>query len=166
MGKGWQIIFFILAGFSACRPSVPAQEGRKVEEIAFSGDFRNSELIRNPTSLRGQLSPDSAPAITFQDTVFDFGEVREGEVVEYAFVFKNTGKGPLLIARARSTCGCTVPEWPENPIPPGGTGKITARFDTEGKVGVQLKPITISANTPEGNSKVYLSGKVLSATTQ
>ena len=145
---------------------MPTGEGKKVEEIPFSGEFSNSELIRNPTSLRGQLSPEQAPAITFQDTLFDFGQVKEGEIVEYAFVFKNTGRGPLLISRARSTCGCTVPEWPENPIPPGGTGKITARFDTEGKVGDQLKPITISSNTLVGNSKVYLSGKVLPATTQ
>lgn len=167
MRKGWYIIVFLfLTGFSACKPSLANSEERKVEEIAISGDFHNSELIRNPVSLSGRSSPEQAPVITFQDTLFNFGEVEEGEIVEYAFVFKNTGKGPLLISRARSTCGCTVPEWPENPIPPGGTGKITARFDTEGKAGIQLKPITISANTLQGSSKVYLSGKVLPASSQ
>lgn len=153
-------------GFSACQLSLTSAEEKKVEEIPLTGAFANSELIRNPTSLSGQVSPDQAARITFQDTIFDFGQVEEGTVVEYAFLFKNTGKGPLLISRARSTCGCTVPEWPENPIPPGGTGEITARFDTEGKVGMQLKPITISANTLEGNSKVYLSGKVLPSSSQ
>jgi hypothetical protein len=150
----------------ACGPGVAAPEGRRVEETPISGAFSNAELIRNPASLRGNKAPELAPAMVFRDTLFDFGKVREGEIVECAFVFTNTGKGPLLISRARSTCGCTVPEWPEAPVPPSGTGKISARFDTEGKTGPQIKPITIMANTLQGRHVVYLQGEVLPAETQ
>jgi hypothetical protein len=149
--------------FVSCRPDLSAHAERRVEETPISGAFSNAELIRNPASLRGKTSPEMAPAMQFRDTLFDFGKVREGEVVEYAFVFKNTGKGPLLISRARSTCGCTVPEWPEAPVPPGENGKISARFDTEGKTGPQLKPITIMTNTLKGSHVVYLQGEVVPA---
>lgn len=161
LSKGRFVIYFGLIWLSACQPSLPERQEKQVEEIPFSGNFYTLELIRNPGSPNNRLSSGQAAEITFRDTLYAFGQVLEGEVIEYAFVFKNTGNEPLLISRARSTCGCTVPEWPENPIPPGGTGKITARFDTKGKTGQQLKPITISANTVRGNTKVYLSGEVL-----
>jgi hypothetical protein len=152
--------------FVACGPDLTAHEERRVEETPISGAFSNAELIRNPASLREKASLQTAAAMEFRDTLYDFGKVREGEVVEYAFIFKNTGKGPLLISRARSTCGCTVPEWPEAPVPPGENSKISARFDTEGKAGPQLKPITIMTNTLKGTYVVYLQGEVLPAGTE
>ncbi|HAD11713.1 MAG TPA: DUF1573 domain-containing protein, partial [Saprospirales bacterium] len=60
----------------------------------------------------------------------------------------------------RSSCGCTVPEWPEEPIPPGGTGEIKAKFDTEGKMKEQKKTITVTANTYPNETKIMLKGMV------
>ncbi len=78
-----------------------------------------------------------------------------------AFRFTNTGKTPLLISEARSSCGCTVPEWPQSPIAPGESGEIRARFDSNGRTGQQQKTITVLANTYPMGTSVRLSGQVL-----
>jgi hypothetical protein len=87
------------------------------------------------------------PVAVFNATTHDFGVIKEGDVVEYSFSVKNTGEAPLLIENARPSCGCTVPDWTKTPIPPGGTGFVKAKFDSNGKPGMQNKNITVSANT-------------------
>ncbi|MCS7036771.1 MAG: DUF1573 domain-containing protein [Saprospiraceae bacterium] len=129
-----------------------------VREIRGGGP--NSELIRNPATADLPLDTNALARITFDAPEYDFGEVREGEVVEHEFVFRNTGKVPLSILNARSSCGCTVPDWPKDPIPPGGTGKIKARFNTEGKTKEQKKAILITANTYPNETSVILKGYV------
>lgn len=81
------------------------------------------------------------------DTLHDFGSVQQGAVVAYAFRFKNTGSRPLVIREASSTCGCTVPEYPKEPIAPGAEGRLKVVFNSAGKSGRQLKPVFIQANT-------------------
>lgn len=129
-----------------------------VKEIRGNGP--NSELIRNPISADQPLDSNALARITFEEVEYDFGEVREGVIVEHDFVFKNTGKVPLSIVEARSSCGCTVPEWPKDPIPPGGKGKIKASFNTEGKPNEQKKLIYITANTYPNETSVILKGRV------
>lgn len=88
------------------------------------------------------------PVITFENGVHDFGKIVEGEVVEYSFKFTNTGKGSLLIRTASATCGCTIPEWPKEPIKPGESGYMKVVFNSKGKQeGFTEKEITIEANT-------------------
>jgi hypothetical protein len=112
-----------------------------------------------------QKIPDSEkPVIQFEDTLFRFGTIREGEEVEHSFPFTNTGKNDLLISNASASCGCTVPEWPKEPIPPGGKGIIKATFNSEGKQGKQSKKIVISANTKPELTEVWLEGDVLPKT--
>lgn len=120
----------------------------------------NADLVRNPVSANQPLDTNQLARITFEQTEFDFGEVDEGAEVKHQFKFRNTGQVPLVIQKARSTCGCTVPEWPDEPIPPGGTGVITAKFNTEGKTLNQKKDIRITANTYPNESKVALKGYV------
>jgi hypothetical protein len=87
------------------------------------------------------------PAMTFSETEFDFGTIKEGDVVEHTFSFTNNGEAPLIIQNAQPSCGCTVPEWTKEPIPVGGKGFVKARFDSNGKPNLQNKTITVSANT-------------------
>jgi hypothetical protein len=87
------------------------------------------------------------PVAVFNATTHDFGVIKEGDVVNYSFSVKNTGEAPLLIENARPSCGCTVPDWTKTPIPPGGTGFVKVKFDSNGKPGMQNKNITVSANT-------------------
>jgi len=87
------------------------------------------------------------PVIEFEKVDHDFGTVKEGEKAAYTYKFKNTGQAPLIIQSAQPSCGCTVPKWSQEPIPVGGTGFVTAEFDTNGKQGINNKTITVTANT-------------------
>lgn len=98
--------------------------------------------------------------IVFDAVELDFGKVREGKVVEKTFRFRNTGSIPLIIANVKTSCGCTVPEWPMTAIPPGGRGEIVVRFDTRGKLSLQRKIITVTANTNPADSYLFLKGEV------
>ncbi len=143
-----------IMGWWACK----SDHTSGVREIRSSGP--NSELIRNPISADMPLDTNALARIIFDAPEYDFGEVQEGDVVEHTFVFRNEGKVPLSILNARSSCGCTVPDWPKDPIPPGGTGEIKARFNTEGKTNEQKKIIVVTANTYPNEVSVILKGRV------
>lgn len=88
------------------------------------------------------------PVMTFEKQTHDFGNVAEGEVVEYSFKFTNTGEKDLLINKAEASCGCTVPEWPQEPIKPGESGYMKVKFDSKGRPeGYTEKELYIQANT-------------------
>jgi hypothetical protein len=87
------------------------------------------------------------PVATFSTIEHDFGTINEGQVVEHTFSIKNTGEAPLIIQNAAPSCGCTVPAWTKEPIPPGGSGFVKAKFDSNGKPNMQNKSITVTANT-------------------
>lgn len=101
------------------------------------------------------------PVITFEQPVFKFGTIKEGDEVSHDFAFTNTGKSDLLISFASASCGCTVPEWPKKPIPPGGKGVIKATFNSTNKSGPQHKKITITANTKPELTEISIEGMVL-----
>lgn len=86
------------------------------------------------------------PVLSFTDTAHDFGMMAEGEKAEHEFAFRNEGKSPLIIAGATSSCGCTVPEFSREPIPPGGSGVLKVSFSSAGKQGHILKAVTVSSN--------------------
>lgn len=88
------------------------------------------------------------PRITFAEKgIYDFGTLTEGDTVEHAFAFTNTGEFPLIINNITASCGCTTPEWPREPVAPGAKSSIRVRFNSRGKVGQQNKTITVFANT-------------------
>lgn len=99
--------------------------------------------------------------MSFAETEFNFGKVKAGEKVQHEYTFKNTGKEPLVISNAKGSCGCTVPEWPKEPIAPGASGKIKVEFDSKGKSGPQTKQVTITANTDPVQSVIYIKGDVI-----
>lgn len=84
--------------------------------------------------------------MTFTDTKHSFGEIKEGTVVKHSYHFRNTGKAPLLISQAVASCGCTVPSFPKEPIPPGGEGDITVEFNSHNRKGHQQKNVIIYSN--------------------
>lgn len=87
------------------------------------------------------------PAISFNNKIWDFGTITDGEVVEHTFRFTNTGTKDLVISSASASCGCTIPEWPKEPITPGEKGEIKVEFNSNGKKDMVTKDITILANT-------------------
>ncbi len=98
--------------------------------------------------------------MAFTETTFEFGEVTEGEKVEHSFKFKNAGSEPLILSNAKGSCGCTVPQWPKEPIAPGEEGVITVIFNSKNKKGPRNQKVTVTANTNPAQTFIYLKGKV------
>ena len=103
---------------------------------------------------------ENAPVMKFEKETHDFGKIKRGDKVTYDFKFTNTGKSPLIITDAVATCGCTKPEVPKAPIKPGESGNVHVTFDSAGKLGLQDKQITVTANTNPAQSRVHLIGEV------
>lgn len=96
----------------------------------------------------------NGPKIEFEKTTHDFGENPQGTPVTTEFVFTNVGNAPLVLQNVKASCGCTTPNWPKEPIMPGETSKITAKYNMS-KAGAFTKGITVTVkpenegDTPE-----------------
>ena len=99
-------------------------------------------------------------AITFESDVVDYGEVEYGSDGIREFNFTNTGDDVLIIARVYSTCGCTVPEKPEDPIQPGKSGVIKVKYDTK-RPGPIRKTITVISNADTPTVALKIKGLVV-----
>ena len=86
--------------------------------------------------------------IKFVTEEIDYGTIKQGAAGVRVFEFKNTGKAPLVISGASSSCGCTVPSWPKEPIAPGASGKIEVKYDTT-RVGQIAKTILVNSNAKD-----------------
>jgi hypothetical protein len=104
--------------------------------------------------------------ITFENTEHDFGTIKQGDKVTYDFKFKNTGKSELLIKDAKGSCGCTVPEYPKDPISPGQEDIIKVSFNSAGKIGDQIKSVTLFCNIPEGVKVLHIKSNIVSKETK
>ena len=87
----------------------------------------------------------TSPQIEFKSTTIDYGTIVNGSDGERVFSFKNIGTADLIIKNVKSTCGCTIPKKPDNPIGPGKSSEIIVRYDTK-RVGPFRKTITVSTN--------------------
>lgn len=120
-----------------------------------------TDIVNNPNTAEGNANTENLPVLSFEKDLFDFGTITQGEQVEHTFTFTNTGKSDLVIASAKGSCGCTVPDWPKKPIKPGEKGKIDVIFNSEGKKGRQHKKITVVANTQPATTVVAISGDIM-----
>jgi hypothetical protein len=120
----------------------------------------DSSDVTNTASANGTVTSDM-PEIQFEEEVFDFGKITQGEVVSHDFKFKNTGKSNLIISGASGSCGCTVPKWPKEPVLPGNEGKLNVVFTSEGKKGIQEKTITIVTNCEPSTRIIRIKADIL-----
>jgi len=118
----------------------------------------DTDLVTAPATASGEVG--DAPVMTFEKDVHDFGKIIQGEKVSYKFKFTNTGASDLLITDAKGSCGCTVPEYPRNPVKPGESGEIDVVFDSTGKTGQQNKKVTITANTVPNTITLAINGMI------
>jgi hypothetical protein len=103
------------------------------------------------------------PNIEFDKTNHDFGEIKDGDIVETVFTFTNSGDSDLKILNASGSCGCTVPEYPrDTPIKPGESSTIKVKFDSSNKPGMQRKTVTLVTNTSKGKELLNIKAFVLS----
>lgn len=134
---------------------------KKVEDLSAKKLINNPATANTPTSEVVNDGPTAS--IKFEEEEFDFGTINQNDIVEHTYAFTNTGEVPLIIENASASCGCTVPDWPKEPIAPGESSEIHVKFDSKGKKGPQNKQITIRANTNPNFTKVTLRGNVMTA---
>lgn len=102
----------------------------------------------------------SGPQMTFETTTVQYGEIEKGADPLRVVNFTNTGTEPLVITSAKGSCGCTVPNYPKEPIMPGESNVIEVRYDTK-RVGPINKTVKIKTNEGENVQHVlYVKGKI------
>lgn len=126
-------------------------------------------LVVGVMSCRKKGNPNAGiPTSVLKDTTtveilereFLFDTINQGDTVSHTFTIRNTGEKNLIIGNAFGSCGCTVPEYPKDPIAPGATANILVRFNSAGKEGDQHKSITLQINTASHEEKVFMNGYV------
>ena len=141
--KKWLIVFVIISSLFSC-------------------DIRNNR--NNPNSLaRMDSGFTDTTSVQMIDSVYDFGKVVEGQKVEHNYRFKNTGNKALVVSAATASCGCTVPEKPEEPVKPGETGFLKVVFNSKGRVGQVHKEVTVISNAYPKFPVLQLIGEVTSS---
>jgi hypothetical protein len=101
----------------------------------------------------------NAPYILFEKLEHDYGTIPYNGDGSYEFEFKNTGKMPLVLQNCQSSCGCTIPDWPKDPIKKGGTGKIIVKYATS-RVGPFFKTVTVYSNASNSPITLTIKGTV------
>lgn len=154
-----------MLGFTSCDNA--ASKIRESESEASASNAQNTNANKAETNFQANqnnqqidVDPENAPAFSFEKESHDFGVIKEGEVAKTDFTFTNTGKTPLIITNASGSCGCTVPQWPREPIAPGESGTIHVEFNSQGKPGNQTKQVTLTANTVPNKKILRISAQV------
>ncbi len=151
-----KILIVALIAFAACNnPGSGTSSGNDSTKLSAS-------LVNNPVTANGvdTVAAASKPTMDLKDTVHDFGSIRENEVVSHEFTFTNNGKTPLIITSAHGSCGCTVPEYPREPVQPGQSATLKVTFNSSGKSGPQEKSVSITANTLRNIHMLFIKADV------
>ena len=120
-----------------------------------------TDVVKNTSSASGDNKEKRLPVIEFEEEEHDFGKIIQGEIVTYGFKFENIGKKDLLIYKVRTSCGCTVTDYPTTPIKPGEDGVINVTFDSKGRKGFQRKTATIIANTEPNTKQIKIKSIII-----
>lgn len=120
----------------------------------------DSDVVKNNATADGDEDGEG-PVMSFETTEHDFGDIMQGEKVEYGFHFTNTGNEDLLISSHVTSCGCTVPDYPKGAIAPGEGGVIKVAFNSSGKEGRQNKTVTFSTNCSNRDVVLTLKANVI-----
>ncbi|MEP0265090.1 DUF1573 domain-containing protein [Dokdonia sp.] len=140
MKKGILVLGVLTAMiFTSCKEDASSKVKEENIEVAAARDAQATEF----------------PVMTFDETEYDFGTIEKGSPVEHKFTFTNTGKAPLVIVDAKSSCGCTIPEYSRNPVAPGEKGELLVKYNASGTNAI-TKSITITANTEKGKEALKI----------
>jgi len=112
-----------------------------------------------------EKAKNSGQEIWFEEYLHDYGQIEVDSDGTWSFTFKNLGEEAIVINRVRSTCGCTIPEWPREPIEPGASGKITVKYNTA-TAGTFLKSVMVYSTASNSPEKLQIKGKVVPKTTE
>ncbi|MFH1319150.1 MAG: DUF1573 domain-containing protein [Bacteroidota bacterium] len=102
----------------------------------------------------------AGPKFQFEKKTIKYEKVKAGEILNFNYIFENTGDQPLIINNIKVTCGCTKPEWPKEPVKPGQKGTIRIKFNTKGKIGWQDHILEVYSNENNSPTKLRFKGMV------
>lgn len=135
---------------------------------AAKGEFRDQNVVSKQMLApeNGEqlvvVDPNAKMAVMyFSELEHDFGTINPDEVVETTFTFTNKGEADLIISKAVGSCGCTVPEYPKEPIAPGQKASVKVSFSPIGKMGMQNKTVTLTTNTKAGFEKLNIKANIV-----
>jgi len=116
-------------------------------------------LLYTLTSFSQDKTNTNGAVISFEKENHSFGTIIFGEEAQYYFKFVNTGSTPLIISSVKSTCGCTIPDWPKNAIAPGDSAVVRVEYNTR-RSGAFNKGITIYSNAINSPTLLTITGEV------
>ena len=129
--------------------------------IAFTLLLIAESAVAQPgTTYQEAQQKKSGPEVEWDKTEHDFGTIPKGDPVTAEYKFKNTGSTPIILSNVKSTCGCTVPVWPKEPIMPGEEATIKATYNAKNP-GTFTKRITVVSNAKDNYIYLLLKGKVI-----
>jgi hypothetical protein len=140
------LAFVFAVGISSCAP-----KSNKV----------STDMVDITKTASGEAPTGKDPVMKFEVETHDFGKISQGERVSYAFKFKNVGGSDLIISEAHGSCGCTVPQFPHDPVAPGQEEVINVEFSSEGKHGLQEKTVTLTTNCSPNTKVITIKADVL-----
>lgn len=121
--------------------------------------FACTQVFAQDTHAGKARKKAKTPEITFESTVYDYGTITQGSNGICEFKFKNTGKADLILTNVRSSCGCTVPTWPREPVPPRKKGVIKVKYNTN-RLGSINKSVTVESNAVDNRVVLRLKGNI------
>ena len=131
-----------------------------IASLSFSQD---AKVVPAATTITPSADNKNAPDMKFDALEFNYGTIKQGDKVEHSFTFTNNGKEPIIITNAQGSCGCTVPEYPKEPIRKGEKGTIHVTFNSAGKMGMQDKTVTITSNAKNSPVVLHIKGNIEAA---
>lgn len=153
---GVSVLTISCGGNEAKTADTAKDAAKKVEKTAT----KQANNVAKQAKKAAQVEATGNAKFEFTESVWDFGTIKSGDVVNHIFKFKNTGTEPLIISNAKGSCGCTAPEWPKEPIAPGESGEMKVVFNSRGKSNKQNKTVTITANTTPNQTRLRVTGNV------
>lgn len=155
---------FLFAIAAAIMTTSCKKEGTTMPEAADAAANESSVPAEMPQTPVTAIPADGKyPILTFEKLEHDYGMINPTENVHYSFKFTNTGEADLLISKAVGSCGCTVPEFPKDPIKPGQSAQMKVSFNPSGKHGQQQKTVTVFTNTASGQEKLTIKASIKEA---
>jgi hypothetical protein len=155
------LIIFLAGAVVSCSNKKYENNIKSLEKRVAALEAKSGGRTTTAGAETQSVSDADVAQMTFENMEYDFGSVNEGEIVEHTYKFTNNSNSVLVISKATATCGCTVPEWPKEPIQPGESGEIKVKFDSKNRKNLQTKYVNINANTKPEVTRLKLTGNVI-----
>lgn len=157
MVKIQKVLFILMTGFACFFYGVQLIQSDVSTETANS--LQNS-LMSPATTGQSVLAESTSSRMLFDEALYNFGRIKQGEKVSKYFSFKNDGNGDLLIRDLKSSCGCTAAVASSGPYRPGESGKVEVNYDSRGKFGHVVKEVKVVSNASNSPQTIAVEGMV------